>query len=333
MAKPPPHDSVGPFLRLVTAHGPRPSNAAGYLVEKQSDSVGPFVRLGIADSRILPPELRSVKVKVHDNVGAFVRLAASHGNAGDSALYGRRGVPRLSEEVAPPLLVSYAYRQTWLRIQPKCMYYDWVLDSGAFSNHNKGLVIKLQHYIDFCRRLIDTDPTLVEIFALDVIGDWRASLRNTEEMWKQGVAAIPTYHYGEPEDVLRGYARDYPKVAVGGMAMLRGPTKSKFAEQCFARVWPCAVHGFAVTDEKHLLAVPWSSVDSTTWALGPVRYGSWRAFGGTAGRRKRQNANLWGSKQNLTPEIEYYLKLQRRMQAAWKSELEALPYRTGNLRP
>src|SRR6516225_8717940 len=60
---------------------------------------------------------------------------------------------------------------------------------------------------------------------------------NSKAMWKAGIPAIPTFHRHEPWDALKGYAADYPKIAVGGMADLRATAKREYAEQCFARVW------------------------------------------------------------------------------------------------
>ena len=209
------------------------------------------------------------------------------------------------ETSKPALLVSYVYLKPFLKKQKQYSYRNWVLDSGAFSAHNSGIEIKLQDYIDCCKRLLDTDYTLKEVYSLDVIGDWKASLRNTEEMWRQGVPAIPCYHHGEPWDVLKGMAKDYPKIALGGVAMKFG-IKNKFAEQCFARVWPKRMHGFGYGSEKSIMALPWDSVDATNWEIGPCKYGRWSQFGQLAVR---------GSNQNLRGEIDHYLKLEKRARA------------------
>ena len=209
----------------------------------------------------------------------------------------------MDDRYKPALLVSYVYLKTFLEKQHKYQYRDWVLDSGAFSAHNSGTEIKLQDYIDCCKRLIDSDNTLTEVYSLDVIGDWKASLKNTEEMWRQGVSAIPCYHINEPWDVLKGMAKDYPKIALGGVALCRGGLKDKFAEQCFARVWPKRIHGFGYGSASSIMALPWDSVDATNWELGPCKFGQWRSFG---------KMSVRGSKQNLKSEVEYYLKLERK---------------------
>ena len=247
-----------------------------------------------------------------------IRLAHTDDAQGTGTLTGRKGkheVPKIPEDRAPALLVSYVYLEPFLKNQSRYCYRDWVLDSGAFSAHNSGKEIRLQDYIDKAKQLRDSDPTLSEVFALDVIGDWRASIRNTEEMWRQGIEAIPCWHAGEPEDVLRGIARDYPKIALGGVAKTRAAAKKKIAEQVFARVWPKKIHGFGFGSEDMVLAFPWHSVDATNWEMGPCAFGRWNAFG---------KMSVRGSKQNLRAEIEYYLDVERRARIKWRKQMAEL---------
>ena len=184
----------------------------------------------------------------------------------------------------PALLVSYFYLKTWNDIRATVRYRDWVLDSGAFSAWNTHARIDLGRYTQDAKRLKATDPTLLEIFSLDVIGDWRASARNCETMWSVGVKAIPTFHGGEPWDVLTALARDYPKIALGGVVGWKGETKFAWVGQCFARIWnpdrPVPVHGFGMTSKKMLLRYPLHSVDASTWEIGPWAYGKWASFNG-----------------------------------------------------
>ena len=62
--------------------------------------------------------------------------------------------------VLPALLVSYVYLKPFLKFRPTYRYRDWVMDSGAFSAHVSGAEIKLQDYIDTCKRLSAEDVTL-----------------------------------------------------------------------------------------------------------------------------------------------------------------------------
>lgn len=215
----------------------------------------------------------------------------------------------------PALLVSYYYLAPFQRARARYDFRDWVLDSGAFSAHNSGAVIDLQAYTEKAKELLATDPKLTEVFSLDVIGDWRASLRNTEALWTAGVPAIPCFHVGEPEDVLVSLARDYPKIALGGAVGFRG--KSEWAAQCFARVWPKRIHGFGFGGERDIMALPWHSVDATNWESGPCRFGNWRAFGG-------QRVSVRGSSHPLRVEVEWYLALERRAQQRWQKQMAQL---------
>lgn len=220
------------------------------------------------------------------------------------------------DSARPSVLVSYVFLNSFLQHRHGYRYRDWVLDSGAFSAHQSGVTIDLSAFIDTCRKLLATDPTLTEVFALDVIGDWRASLKNCEEMWKWGIEAIPCYHYGEPEHVLTSLARDYPKIAIGGCATMRIQQKQKFASQCFARVWPKKIHGFGFGSEQSILSLPFHSVDATNWEIRPCRYGYWKAFGASLSIR--------GSKQNLRSEVEWYLALEVKARQRWRNEMAKL---------
>lgn len=217
----------------------------------------------------------------------------------------------------PAVLTSFVYLHKFLRERVSYGYRDWSLDSGAYSAWASGTVIDLGEYIRKCRELLATDQKLVEVFSLDVIGDWRASLKNLEFMWKAGVPAIPCYHIGEPWDVLRCLARDYPKIALGGVAKMRGKEKLMWAQRCMTAVWPKKVHGFGFGDGNHVLKVPFHSVDSTNWEIGPTSFGSWKAFNGA-------QLGIRGSRQNLRCEVLHFLELERKAQARWSKEMAEL---------
>lgn len=244
-----------------------------------------------------------------------IRLAHVPGAQGDNNLIGQRGIEQLPQESAPALLVSYYYLDPFLANRERYCFRDWVMDSGAFSAHNSGVEIKLDDYITACKELMASDEKLTEIYALDVIGNWKASIKNAEKMWAKGVEAIPTFHYGSPWDVLKGLAKDYPKIAIGGCVGKRD--KDKFAGQCFARAWPCKMHGFGFGSEKSIMMFPFHSVDATNWEMGPCAYGRWRAFGGAS-------ISVRGSQQNLRAEVEWYLELEKKARLKWRKEMAQL---------
>jgi hypothetical protein len=215
----------------------------------------------------------------------------------------------------PALLCSFFYLKPWLKVYKTFRYSNWALDSGAFSAMNSGAQIDLDEYIETCQMLKKTDPTLVEIFALDVIGDWRATAKNVDKMWKAGVEAIPTFHPGAPWSELVRLAKTFPKIALGGLAKKRNNYKTAFIGHCFKRVWPAKIHGFAVAGESLVLGFPFHSVDSTSWELGPCGFGSWKSFGRMSWR---------GSAQNLRTEIDWYLRLQEKARSRWAREMRLL---------
>lgn len=237
-------------------------------------------------------------------------------------------MPQLDEAHRASLLVSFATLRTpkalanWVALLRRTVYRSWCLDSGAFSVWNTGGTIDLAEYTAIARDLWQEDPTLDQVFGLDVIGGsgWRETLRNTEAMWAAGVPAVPTYHAGDPTSVLVGLARDYPKIALGGMVPLKGATKLKFAQQCFSRIWPCAVHGFGVGTETLLRAVPWHSVDASSLESGPLKFGTWRSFG------QRAKLSVRGCT-DLRAEVAWFLKQETAARRQWTTEMEELSVR------
>lgn len=215
----------------------------------------------------------------------------------------------------PAFLSSYAYRNIFEGLAPYVTYSSWVLDSGAFTAHASGKDVRLEDFIAYAKASIDSPRPPAEVFALDVIGNWKASLKNCEVMWKHGVEAIPCYHVGSPANVLTGIARDYPKIALGGAVGYKG--KLKWAESCFAQVWPVKIHGFGFGSEKDILHLPWHSTDASNWELGPSCFGRWASYGGT-------NPGLRGATYRLGPEIDHYIRIEKRAKAKWGKVLAEL---------
>lgn len=208
---------------------------------------------------------------------------------------------------------------------------SWALDSGAFTAHNSGVAISLSDYIATARDLQRSDPLLEDVFALDVIGDFKASMANAEKMNAAGVDAIPTFHYGGNYSDLRAISGDYPKIALGGMAAklsrnhgqrLSKTQKFAFIARCFEVVWPKRIHLFGCTDENLLFSFPAESADSTSWHLQPSRYGLWKQHGRLRGVR--------GSsvRSGIKGQIEYCLQVEAQVQSKWR-----LLFAENNIRP
>lgn len=240
-----------------------------------------------------------------------VRLAiGSHSKNYTAALNGWRA---LGYE-PPCLLCSYVYYGNgFAKRRLEYEYSDWSLDSGAYTAFHAKKEIDLQRYIDFCKEAMANDSELEEVFSLDVIGDYEASVRNTEEMWRQGVPAIPVFHVGEPWSVLEDMVKTYPKISFSSGGLMN-KQKQKWIQQVFARAWPARIHGLAISDETSVMSSPFHSVDASTWILRAQGFGSWHLYGNMPLR----GTNALGS------QVEYYLKLQAQARQKWKKEMALL---------
>ena len=314
------------------AYNPGPIDAYGALrsmVGAQMDDaseIGPVVRPAHGSRA---QENRVLESPPGANDSPAVRLALKHGARGTIALTDGSPPVRLAcahgqaerngtldnPLLLPALLVSYVYLKPFLKNRHRYHIRDWVLDSGAYSAFKSGAKIDLMEFNEVAAQLMAEHPDLKEVYALDVIGDWRGSLRNYEATAKAGYPWIPTYHAGEPEEALRSLAAGYPKIAISASSGIVGPAKGRFFQQVFARVWPKKIHGFGIGQEKLIMALPWHSVDATNWELGPCKFGSWRTYG---------KMSVRGSRQDLRSEVEWYLKLEAKARQRWRKEMAQL---------
>lgn len=227
----------------------------------------------------------------------------------------RRWDECLGKLPAPALLCSYIYfrdNRPWL-LGERGHVREWVLDSGAFTAKQAGTEIRVEDYIEFCLSLRRTPRPPAVVFALDVIGDWEASLRNTEAMWKAGVQAVPCWHAGEPEEALVEMCRQYPRIAVGGTVGLSTKTRLRLFDAVFAKVWPKRIHGFGVHSEDLLMRYPFDSADSSSWTAGQ-QYGRWKSMPGLTTEWLRTG-------HRFRPEVEYWLNVEKRLEARWKCQM------------
>lgn len=238
-----------------------------------------------------------------------VRLASNTTNLERVAL---ASTNKLSQK--PSLLVSHYYIKNFDRFRNELQFADWAMDSGAFSAKNAGAEIRLDDYISACQERLESDPSLVEVFSLDVIGDHKASYKNWQAMMMAGLPAIPTFHIGSPWSALTAL-KGAPKIALGGMVRRHPNHKLEWCRECFARVWPKRLHGFGVMSPSLLRSVPFHSVDATNWQMGS-KYGKWRAFPGITTKR--------GPSKNLTVEVEWCLSLERELKGRWHKEMKLL---------
>lgn len=216
---------------------------------------------------------------------------------------------------APALLCSYVYYRDnapWL-LGERGHVREWVLDSGAFTAKQAGIDISVQEYIDFCLSLRESKRPPTAVFALDVIGDWKASMRNTEALWKAGVEAIPCWHVGSPWEVLVELSKGFPRIAVGGSVGLHVNQRQLVFDQVFAKVWPARIHAFGVHTESLLMRYPFDSVDASGWT-GGQQYGRRKSLPGIKTTWLRTG-------HKLRAEVEYWLDVERKLEEKWKAQM------------
>ncbi len=224
----------------------------------------------------------------------------------------------------PALLVSYWYRKTWERVRAEVTYRHWILDSGAFSAHTQGKPIDLAEFTDYAARELERDKTLIAVFGLDVIGDHERSIRNIEEMRRQGIDAIPTVHASAPTEAIQELRR-YPRVALGGMVGMKRPQQWKFCEQAFALLWPKWIHAFGISYEPTLLRFPFSSCDASSWTYAPRAFGQWIGFSGKQRALPLRQAQVGeGRAMPIGIEVDWHLRLEQRISKRWAQELAQL---------
>jgi hypothetical protein len=149
---------------------------------------------------------------------------------------------------------------------------DFLADSGGFSAMTVGAQISVGEYAEWLRHYADVITCAA---TLDVIGDWRATARNTDrliDLVGGAVPIVPAFHVRSPWAELRRLCRDHPYVALGGLVRLSGKgyqdAMIRWAANAhlIARDHDTRLHGFGLTRMPYPAALPWYSVDSAYWS-------------------------------------------------------------------
>jgi len=166
-------------------------------------------------------------------------------------------------------------------------YPEIFADSGGYSADSVGATIRVQDYAEW----LHTNKDWLAAYAnLDSIRDVDETLRNQQYLEDQGLYPIPVFHVGEPWSVLEDLIEDYPYIALGGIVSNRQagfPALARFMVRAFRMAEGLSVyHGFGMTAWEMLKALPWYTVDSTTWQVGH-RYNEVPLFNTRLGRIER----------------------------------------------
>lgn len=221
----------------------------------------------------------------------------------------------LDDPACPPvaLLISVAYWSRCKKLAKHPRVAWWALDSGAFSDR-----IELPRYLDAAREALSFEKPPRMVFSLDDLEDWQGSLRNYETVRDAGINAIPTYHYGRPSHMLHAICLEFERLAVGGLARIRGRARQQFLDRVFRYCWSSGsgrrIHGFGIGDATSLFGYPFDTVDSSTWSISS-RTGEWPAY-------KRDPAIKPASGATLVPEVRRILDLERQTEARFSDTLQ-----------
>lgn len=133
------------------------------------------------------------------------------------------------------------------------------LDSGAFTEMTTGKPIDLGAYADFC---LQHGHFYDFVASLDSIrGGVAANLANWQALKDRGVAAVPTFHQGEPMSLLRDYVASAPHIGLGFQRPIENARA--WLDECFGHISAgTRVHGWGMTSYTDY---PFHSVDSRTW--------------------------------------------------------------------
>ena len=234
---------------------------------------------------------------------------------------GEETLRRHSDEGPLDLLVAYPLLDYFNRIRPYISVRKWMLDSGAFSVYNSGGFIDIKEYIKVCK-----DVDACEVIALDDMDSWQKSMQNTSQMWTSGVRnAMPVFHVGEPWEYLAWCVKHADKIGLSGKIK----TRPKWLGQCFARFWkknPKKVHGFGMAGWRALQTAPFDSVDASSWATAPGRFGQ---YAGYTGRQIHLKSRMKGSSsKDLWVEVVEHQKRAKWSEDRWAGELAKLKDRS-----
>lgn len=204
------------------------------------------------------------------------------------------------------------------------------LDSGAFSAFTLGKKIDRAAYAEWIHRNGD----IIECASvLDAIGDAEATAKNQQWFDDQGVSVLPCFHYGEPEEFLVHYVKNYPRITLGGMVPISTRNLRKWLDRLWqkhltdSQGYPVVdVHGFGLTTFELMFRYPWHSVDSTSYVSGSKLGVIYLMFQG------KQVALSIAKGSSSTKEFDQsFESLPSITQEALRAEITALGYSLENL--
>lgn len=231
---------------------------------------------------------------------------------------GQSGIADKSVDVA--ILESFYYADDWVeKMIPKLSHF--MLDSGVFTMaYGSGAKIDLDVYTERYIEFINKNNVDL-FFEMDV--DDLVGLSKAEELRQKiergtGKQPIPIFHKSRGKEYFVDMCKNYPYVAIGGIAGKGNMTKRKEYMPYFkwfidtAHKNGAKIHGLGFTDLKALETFKFDSVDSTSWTTGN-RFGSIYKFNGETMLKydKKQGQRLADSRAVAINNFNEWVKFQK----------------------
>ena len=162
----------------------------------------------------------------------------------------------------------------------------FLLDSGAFTAFNNGEPINLEEYCAF----VKNPPVKIwKYFALDVIGNPKATKKNYYTMLDKGLNPIPIFTRGENPKTLNEYYKTSDIVGVGGLVGTKA--NNAFVNGIMKLVKKRKVHLLGFTKPEYVKYYKPYMCDSSAWLTAP-RYGTITIYLGNGNRIKIEKKKI-----------------------------------------
>lgn len=148
---------------------------------------------------------------------------------------------------------------------------DIFADSGAFSAWTQGAEVNLDEYATWLHKWKEYFSVYCN---LDVIDDPKATQENQAALESMGLGPLPVWHVRSDRQVFLDLCERYSYVALGGMVGTHWKRlmPSLIWAMKESRARGTVLHGLGLTSVHPLRALPFFSVDSSSWGSG-FRYG------------------------------------------------------------
>lgn len=209
-----------------------------------------------------------------------------------------------------------------------------LIDSGAFTAHTKGVQIDVDEYIEYLNGITDYvdwyaqvdhipgqfgKPKTPQQLAKAPKLSWENYLYMRPRM-KEPNKLMPIYHQGEKiewlHNMLEWTDENSDHIEYIGISPANDksqPEKNKFIEMCFSVIRESSnpnvkTHAYGMTNLKVLESYPFTSADSTSWALTAVNGSIMSKYGVVSVSQQNQNSSaLRGKPEKIQQQLREYV--------------------------